>query len=165
MLDHLSSLEIEYCIQNKQTNKAMQDSSLDEKKIYLMNHLQKAASITWGQPNMGCYCSSRLQDSFCLRHVFSCLFLRVRCRAFLRWALSEGYSTRHNARAARRWSLWCTGVSCCKTALKLVRVCKQLWRPSCKMPIFWGQGHFFFPYWCIYAEHSKILILFGTTLK
>lgn len=33
MLDHISSLEVEQYIQNKQTNKLMQDSSQDEKHL------------------------------------------------------------------------------------------------------------------------------------
>lgn len=33
MLDHISSLEVEQYIQNKQTKKLMQDSSQDENKL------------------------------------------------------------------------------------------------------------------------------------
>lgn len=113
MLDHLFSLEIEQCIQNKQTNEAMQDSSLDEKKSAWFFTKGCFYIGPLGQLNMGCYCCSRLQDSICFRHVFSPLFLRVRCRLFLRWNLCEGYFMRHNAGAARRRSLWFTGVSCC----------------------------------------------------
>lgn len=44
-----------------------------------------------------------------------------------------------------------------RTVLKLVFVCKQICRFSCKIPIIWGQGHFFSPPLCIYTEQSKVL--------
>lgn len=42
-----------------------------------------------GQPNTGYYCCSRLQGSFCLRHVFSFIFDKGRCRTFLGWEVGS----------------------------------------------------------------------------